>query len=100
MSISLDVITRKKLILVRQLYQRAVLQAEAQHSYVDRIMAVIGLDLSNETVLKAVVSAIAPAQSPKNEFQAIVKQANDELLRAGLPAVPDQPKIQHLRSIR
>lgn len=44
MPITLDVITRKKLILVRQIYQRALLQAEAQHSYVDRILSLIGFD--------------------------------------------------------
>jgi hypothetical protein len=100
MSIPLDDITRKKLILVRQLYQRAILQAETMHSYVDRIMAVIGLDLSNETVLKAVVGAVARNKSIKNDFQQIVKQADDALVLAGLPPIPDKIKIQHVRTLR
>jgi hypothetical protein len=100
MPIPLDDITRKKLILVRQLYQRAILQAETMHSYVDRIMAVIGLDLSNETALKAVVGAVAPNKSIKNDFQHIVTQADDELILAALPPVPDKIKIQHVRTLR
>ncbi len=100
MNIILDEITRKKLILVRQLFQRAILQAEAKHSYVDRIMALIGFDLTNETILKAVVSAINSTVTPKNDFQAIVQQADNELVAAGLPLVPDKARIQHVRTLR
>ncbi|CAN5725256.1 hypothetical protein BH24ACI2_BH24ACI2_01210 [soil metagenome] len=63
MLISLDVVTRKKLILVKQIYQRALIQAQAKHSYVDCIFAVVGFDLANETVLKAVVSALNPTKN-------------------------------------
>jgi hypothetical protein len=69
MPASLDVITRKKLILVRQLYQRAVIQGEAQHSYVDRIIAVIGFDLSNETLLKAIVSCLDATKPIASDFK-------------------------------
>ncbi len=100
MPIPLDDITRKKLILVRQLYQRAILQAETMHSYVDRIMAVIGLDLSNETVLKAVVGSVAPNKTIKNDFQHVLMQADEELVNAKLPSVPDRVKIQHVRTLR
>lgn len=100
MPVPLDVITRKKLILVRQLYQRAVLQAEARHSYVDRIMALIGFDLTIESILKTVVSALNTAVVPKSEYQAIVQQADSELVNAGLLAVQDKAKIQHVRTLR
>jgi len=100
MPIPLDVITRKKLILVRQLYQRALLQSEAQHSYVDRIMALIGFDLSNETVLKAVVGTLEPAKAVDKDFQAVIQQADAALTKASLPQVPDKAKIQHVHSLR
>jgi hypothetical protein len=100
MTVSFDVITRKKLILVRQLYQRAIIQADARHSYVDRIMALIGFDLTIETILKAIVSSLNAAVVPKSEFQAILQQADNELANAGLPAVPDKAKIQHVRTLR
>lgn len=99
MKITLDEITRKKLILVRQLIQRAILQAEAKHSYVDRIMALICFDLTNETILKAVVSAINSTVTPKSDFQAIIQQADNELVTAGLPPVPDKARIQHVRTL-
>jgi len=94
-----DVITRKKLILVKQLYQRAVLQADAQHSPVDRIMAVISFDLTHETVLKAVVGSLT-SKPVKNEFQEVLQQADSLLLAAGLPEVPDKARIQYVRNIR
>lgn len=100
MTIPLDVITRKKLILVRQLYQRAVLLTAAQHSYVDRIMALIGFDLTIETVLKSVVGSLNSAVTPKGDFQSILQQADAELLRNGLPPVPDKANIQHVRTLR
>ena len=59
MPITLDVITRKKLILVRQIYQRAVLQAEAQHSYVDRILSLIGFDGNRQILLTNNLNAVA-----------------------------------------
>jgi hypothetical protein len=100
MPVTLDVITRKKLILVRQIYQRAVLQAEAQHSYVDRILSLIGFDLSNETLLKAVVGAVDPRQTPSTDFQGIVRQADSLLAANGLPALSHKVQIQHVRTLR
>jgi hypothetical protein len=99
MSIPLDVITRKKLILVKQLYQRAVLQAEAQHSPVDRIMAVIGFDLAHETVLKAVAGALT-SKSIATDFPNVLQQADALLLEKGMLEVPDKSKILYVRSIR
>ena len=99
MAIPLDVITRKKLILVKQIYQRAVLQTELQHSPVDRIMAVIAFDLAHETTLKAVAGSLT-SKPVKTEFQEIVQQADQLLLTNGLPEVPDKAKIQYVRGIR
>src|SRR6185436_10046679 len=100
MPVPLDDITRKKLILVQQLYQRAILQAESMHSYVDRIMAVIGMDLANESVLKAVVGALYTKSGAANDFQPVLQQADDLLTKAGLPEVPDKARIQHVHNLR
>src|SRR6185437_12427554 len=100
MPVTLDVITRKKLILVRQIYQRAVLQAEAQHIYVDRILSLIGFDLSNETLLKTVVGAADPHKTPSTDFQGIVRQADTLLATNGLPALSHKVQIQHVRTLR
>lgn len=100
MPVTLDVITRKKLILVRQIYQRALLQAEAQHSYVDRILSLIGFDLSTETLLKAVVGALDPRQTPSSDFQGVLQQAERLLVAANLPVPPHKAQIQHVRALR
>jgi hypothetical protein len=99
MLISLDVVTRKKLILVKQIYQRALIQSQAKNSYVDRIFAVVGFDLANETVLKAVVSSLNPSKNLANDFQGVLSQAETELTAKSV-TIPDKVKIQHVRTLR
>ena len=100
MTISLDIITRKKLILVKQLYQRALIQAELVHSFADRILALICFDLTNETILKAVVSSLNSYKVPANDFQGILQQDDNELASAKLPLVPSKVQILHIRTLR
>jgi hypothetical protein len=100
MTVPLDVITRRKLILVRQIYQRAVIQSEVLHSDFDRIMSLIAFDLASETALKAVVGALEPSKPTDKEFQGIIQQADTLLLKKGLPEVPDKAKIQHVHGLR
>ena len=100
MTYSLDIITRKKLILVRQFYQKAVVQAEVMHSDIDRIMAIITLDLANETILKAVVSAVAPVKNPERFFHKLVDQANNELVTAGLAPIHHIVELKRVHDIR
>lgn len=100
MIISLDLITRKKLILVKQIYQRAVILAQTKHNNADRIFALVAFDLANETVLKAVVSALNPAKNPANDFPGIVSQAENEIAAKSTLSIPDKVKIQHVRTLR
>lgn len=100
MPIALNVVSRKKLILVRQLYQRAIVQAEIMHSDVDRIMAVITLDLANETLLKAVVSEVAPRKRLESRFHELVDQADLELANAALPQIHHVVEIKRVHDIR
>lgn len=100
MPIQVDLITRKKLILVKQLYQQAVIQAGAQYSYVSRIMSLIGFDLAAETVLKAVVAALEPIKPPADGFQAVIQQVDNLLAKAGLNPIPDKANVQHIHALR
>jgi hypothetical protein len=100
MPIPIDVITRKKLILVKQLYQHAVIQSESQHSYVGRIMALIGFDLAAETILKAVVAALEPMKTPADGFHSLIQQADKLLVDTGYSPVPDKSNIQHVHALR
>lgn len=100
MGIALDDITRKKLILVRQLFQRALLQAENQHSYVDRIMALIGFDLCNETVLKAVLNSLDSRATPGDGFHSVIQQVENKLKDKSLQQIPDVSNIHYVHSLR
>lgn len=100
MPIRVDPITHKKLILVKQLYQQAVVQSASQHSIVGRIMSVIGFDLAVETVLKAVVGSLEPSKVPSDGFQGLVQQAEALLVKASCNPVPDRANIQYVHSIR
>jgi len=100
MPIPIDPITHRKLILVKQLYQQAVVQSASQHSFVGRIMSVIGFDLAIETVLKAVVGSLEPSKVPSDAFQGLVQQSDKLLVDGGYNPVPDKANIQYVHSIR
>lgn len=100
MSLAISPITQKKLVLVRQLYQSAVIQASSRYSPVSRIMATIGFDLSVETALKAVVAALDTNDQPEKTFESIIQQVNSKLQKSGLPSIPDEANIRHVHSVR
>lgn len=100
MPIHVDPITHKKLILVKQLYQHAVIQSESQNSYVGKIMSLIGFDLAVETILKVVIATLEPAKNPADSFQGLIQQADSALANNGLHPIPDRPNIQHIHSLR
>jgi hypothetical protein len=100
MAVPLDPITRKKLLLVKQLYQHAAVQAASAKSVVNRILALVGFDLANETGLKATVSALDASKMPQDSFQTLVQQADAALTRAGLGPVPDKANIQYVHTLR
>lgn len=100
MSFPLDEITRKKLVIVRQIHQRAIVQSQLGLNPVDRILAVVGLDLAIETELKAVVTALEASKPPSDSFQGLVQQADTLLGAQQLGQLSDQAHIQHIHSIR
>ena len=97
---SIDSITRKKLILVKQLYQQAVVQSSSKHSMVSRILSVIEFDLAVETVLKAIVGSLDTTKKPAEDFNALVQQTESLLNSADLPQIPDKARIRHVHSLR
>lgn len=100
MPVSVDAITRKRLILVKQLYQQAVVQSASQHSIIGRILAVIGFDLAVETVLRSIVSSLDPSRTPADGFQGLIQQCDSLLATAGYNPIPDKANIQYIHSIR
>lgn len=100
MTIPVDPITRKKLIIIRQLYQNAVIQSTSLHVVVNRLLAVIGFDLSVETVLRTIVSVLDPSRTPADGFPGLIQQCDTALTNAGYNPIPDKANIQYVHSIR
>jgi hypothetical protein len=100
MTIALDDINRRKLILSKQLHSHAIVQSEQSQSATFRIYAIIGFDLAVETALKAVVGALDPARAPADSFQGLIQQADRLLAHAILPEIPQKANIQFVHSIR
>ena len=99
MLISLDLVTRNKLILVKQLYQRALIQSQITHKVVDRMLAVVGFDLANETLLKAIAVALNNTIKLKHTFPDVIVQVQTELGNYNTN-LPDVIKIQRIHDLR
>src|SRR5688572_8219320 len=95
----MDINTRKKLIIVKQIYQRALTQTKFTHRDVDRMLAVIGFDLANETILKAVAVELNNTIKLKRYFNEVIEQINVELSKIGKPIL-DTTKIGKVHDIR
>jgi hypothetical protein len=96
---NLDVVTHKKLMLVKQIYQRALIQSQFTHKIVDRMLAVVGFDLANETTLKAIAVALNPTIKFQQNFPELIKQVDGELAALG-GKLPNVAHIQYIHKIR
>src|SRR5688500_12204978 len=96
----IDVITRRRLLLVKQVFQQALVQAGARQRPVRRIMAVIGFDLANETALKAVAEALYTVRSPADTFPGVLQQLDTLLPGAGFPPLADRANLLSVRRTR
>lgn len=99
MSVPLDLITQRNLILVKQIYQRAVVQSASHHSDVDRILSLISFDLANETLLKNAITAVDSRAKIISELNELIKTA-DEVFRNAVPPIPPVPDAQKIRRVR
>jgi hypothetical protein len=99
MIIPLDVITRKKLVLVKQIYQKALIQSQITYKVVDRMLAIVEFDFANETTLKSIAYALNPAIRLKRNFPEVIEQVESELKKRG-KSLYDTTKIQHVHDVR
>jgi hypothetical protein len=100
MAIQIDLITRKKLILIKQLYQQAIIQSKSQHSDVNRLISVIEFDAAIESFLKSIIWTLDSSKTPPDKFQELIQECNNLLTKNGLSSLPDLAHIQWIHSIR
>lgn len=102
MTLALDLITNRNLLLVKQIYQRAATQAAARHSEVDMILSLISFDLANETLLKNALLAADGRANVPSDLAKLIEAADEAFARASpaLPAVPDAAKVRRVRRVR
>jgi len=93
-----DLLTLRKLAIVRQVYLTATRQ-RGQPTAVSRLIAVVEYDLAIETVLKSVLAALQ-RRALGGDFADLIKQVRAALAAKGLPDLPRADAVQRVRSIR
>ena len=93
-------ITTKKLILVKQLYQQAVVHSNSQHNMVSRILSIICFDLAVETILKVIVYSLDETKDPADSFHPLMQQCDNLFEKHEYEELPDRANIKHVHSIR
>lgn len=100
MTLPIDSITHKKLILVKQLYNQAVLRTQSPSGIDSRIIGLICFDLSTETLLKVAVSSLDASKNLEETFQSLFRQCESLMSSASLGSIPDEINIRHVHSLR
>jgi hypothetical protein len=99
MSVPLDQITQRKIVLAKQIHNQATTQSASQLP-ISRILGVIGLDLANETLLRTIVGTLDPTKTPSESFPSVLQQVDDLISKASLGVTPDRANLMHVHSIR
>ena len=97
--IALDAVTLKRLVVVRRIYEHALIDSASSFGAVERIMAVIGFDLAIETLLKAVVLAVDPMKDPPDQWNALLQSAGTFLGKCGVE-LPLLGPVKHVHALR
>lgn len=95
----LESLTRRKLIVVRQLYQHALLQA-SRRTLTAKLFAVVGLDLAVESLMRTVVTSLDPSKTPADTFQALLQQCEQLLIKEGIAELPERAHILRSHAVR
>jgi len=93
-------ITKRKLIMVKQIFNEVLFHSERKSNSASRILAMIGFDLALETILKTVYSAFEDKNKPKENFPALVDQTERILNRESIGLIPKRKEIFNVHEIR
>lgn len=96
----LDSFATRRLALVRQVYNRAVAHSGRYSSRVDRLLCVIELDLSVETLLKTIFRVRDQKSSYPKGFDQLVSKVDSLLQQAGEHGLTEKAKARRVRKIR
>jgi len=99
MAITANSITRRKLVLVKQLYQHGVIQA-SHFGAPSQIIALISFDLASESLLRALVGSFDASKTPAEGFPGLIQQVESLLSTHGLGPLPDRANVLHVHSLR
>ena len=95
--INLDQITRRKLVLSKLMYHRAIEFSNKKYSKIDGIMALLVLDLTVETTLKIAITSLE--HTPLHNFPALVKQVQSSLSAENIK-IPPTSHIEWVHTLR
>ncbi len=93
-------ITKRKLIMVKQIFNEALFHSERKSNSASRILTIIGFDLAVETILKTVYSTLEEKNKPKENFLALVEQVEKILNQEGIGSIPKRREIFYVHEIR
>lgn len=100
MTTPLDDITRRRLVLAKQVYQRALALAHGTVGAVDGTLAVIEFDFALETVVKSVFRAFDQQRRMPEKLTELVSETNGLLQAQGYPPIAGAQNIHRVRGIR
>lgn len=95
----LDLLTRRKLIVVKQLYQHALLQV-SRRTLTAKLFAVIGFDLAVESLMRTVVTSLDQTKTPADSFPALVQQCEQLLTRESIAEFPERTHVLQSHGVR
>ena len=100
MPIPIDLITHKRLVLVKQIYQHALVLFNASHSPVSQIMTVIEFDLAIDTALKALINVLNPNFNLNSNFHELIKEGEKLYPQATKSPFQYKGQIKRVHDIR
>ena len=95
----LDVTTRQKLLVVKQLYQHALVQA-SRKTLTAKLFAVIGFDLAVESLLSTVIVSLDSSKSSADNFPGLLQQCEQVLRKEGIGELPDRAHLLQTHAVR
>ena len=100
MTLSIGTLTLKKLVLIKQTYNRAQEDSKSSYRYLSRIQAVIGFDWATEAIAKAAIREFDSKVKFKNNLHDLIQQCNSLLQSSNMRTISHTKELLYVRKIR